>query len=310
MFFSVIITAYNRADKLRDSLEAIFNQSMSTKDYEVIVVDDGSTDNTREVVEAAQEKHKTLRYFYQENSGQGVGRNTGVEAAKGKIVVLIQDDIIVTHDFLYEHQKFHYLHPDDNVGVLGFTAWHPKLSVNPYMQWLTNGSSFFGRYGGHQFAYEKLRGKKLADYNFFYTSNISLKKVMLEKFPFDSVFSGYGWEDIELGYRLQQKANFKLLYNSWAIAYHDHAMALAEMPRRMEAIGASAWLIHKKYPQLKKVPGAIKWLILKLLSNPINLWLLEILHKIFRGRISSIYFYCLSKKYLLRGLKKGKSMLK
>ena len=189
MFFSVVIPTYNRAEILKQALDALFKQSVSPLDYEVIVVNDGSTDETAKTVKQFQKNYRNLKYIEQKNQGQGVARNKGIAKASGKIIIFGQDDIIPTNDFLYEHQKFHYLYPEENAAVLGFTAWHPQLKINNFMKWMVNGSSILGKFGGHQFAYEKLHGKKLADYSFFYTSDLSIKKSLLEKYSFDPIFS-------------------------------------------------------------------------------------------------------------------------
>ncbi len=306
MYFSVIITTYNRADILNECLEAYYRQSVDERDYEIIVVNDGSTDHTAQIVSAFSKKHKNLVYIRQKNQGQGIARNNGLKHARGEVVVIGQDDIIPTHDFLYEHQKFHYMYPQENAAVLGFTAWHPKLKINNYMNWMVNGSSILGLFGGHQFAYEKLKGKKFADYNFFYTSNISLKRSLLNKYHFDPAFSFYGWEDIELGYRLHLSVDLKIYYNSWAVAYHDHHMEESSLAGRMKAVGYSAWIIHKKYPELGKVPGVGKYLILRVISFTPFVWLAALVKKLSGDKIYKYYYYILSKKYFLMGLAKGK----
>lgn len=306
MFFSIIIPTFNRAEILRKALTALYDQSIDQRDYELIVVNDGSTDDTVKVVKEFQKKHRNLTYVRQKNQGQGVARNTGLKLAKGKVILFGQDDIIPTRDFLFEHQKFHYLYPEENAAVLGFTAWHPELKVSNFMNWLVNGSAVFGKFGGHQFAYEKLYGKKMADYNFFYTSNISLKKSLLLKHGFDPAFSGYGWEDIELGYRLEKEAGLKLHYNSWAVAYHHHFMDEKSLPDRMKFIGQSAWIFHRKYPQLKKVPGFFKYMLLKLISAAPIIGIFSALKKISNNKYYNLYYYLLSKRYFLIGLAKGK----
>jgi glycosyltransferase involved in cell wall biosynthesis len=306
MFFSIIIPTFNRADILKKALSALYDQSVDQRDYEVIVVNDGSTDHTAKVVKEFSRKYKNLVYVRQKNQGQGVARNTGLKLAKGKVVLFGQDDIIPTRDFLFEHQKFHYLYPEENAAVLGFTAWHPELKITPFMNWLVNGSSVLGRFGGHQFAYEKLYGRKMADFNFFYTSNLSIKKSLLLKHNFDPAFSGYGWEDIELGYRLEQEAALKLYYNSWAVAYHYHYMDESSLPERMKFIGQSAWIFHKKYPTLKKVPGLFKYLIFKSITIDPIIWLFSVIKRYSGGSGTSLYYYLLSKKYFLIGLAKGR----
>jgi glycosyltransferase involved in cell wall biosynthesis len=306
MQISVIVPTFNRSKILQECLRALFRQTLPAKDYEVIVVDDGSRDETKAVVKKFQEKHENLHYLYQKNQGQGIARNLGVEKAKGDVVVFIGDDIIVVPDFLTEHLRFHLRYPDENEAVLGFTTWHPKLTVTPFMSWMTNGSSILGKFGGHQFAYEKLRDRKEADYNFFYTSNVSLKRALVDKYPFDPSFSNYGWEDVELGYRLYKRVGLRLFYNPQAIGYHDHAMSEESLAPRMRNIGSSAWIIHRKYPELKKVPSLPKKCAFWMLSNPFSLAAFRLVRDVTQGRFSALYFYALSKKYFLEGLRMGK----
>jgi len=295
MVLSVVIPTFNRAEILAECLVALTKQDLPRQDFEIIVVDDGSKDETQKVLENFAAKHKNFRFFQQKNRGQGVARNFGIEQAKGNIIVLIGDDIIVRENFLSEHLRYHLRHNKENEAVLGLTLWHPKLHITPFMSWLTNGSTIFGRFGGHQFAYEKLEGKEEADYNFFYTSNVSLKHSLLDKYPFDPSFSGYGWEDIELGYRLHLREGLRLFYNKNAVGYHDHLMTEASLQDRMKNIGSSAWIFHQRYPELHKVPGFFKKTVFKVLSfGP--------LIKFFKLLNRNFYYYALSKKYFLEGL--------
>jgi len=302
MQISVVIPTFNRYKILKECIFALFKQDLSQEDFEIIVVDDGSVDDTRKMVEDIAKSHVNVRYFYQRNAGQGIARNHGISKALGKIIVLIGDDIIAMPNFLTEHLRYHLKYPNESDAVLGFIDWHPHLTVTPFMRWLTNGSSIFGRFGGHQFAYEKLDGKDIADYNFFYTSNISLKSTLLKRYGFDPAFSAYGWEDIELGYRLFKQAGMRLLYNRKAIAYHDHAISEAAFKARMRDIGRSAWIIHAKYPELKKVPSRTKLLLLKLLAHPLIIWFFKQIRNMSQGRWCSFYYYALSKKCFLEGL--------
>jgi glycosyltransferase involved in cell wall biosynthesis len=85
---SVIIPSYNYAQYLVHSLESVLSQEF--KDFEVIVVDDGSTDNTRELVASYDDPR--VRYIFQENKGMAETRNTGIRAAKGKLIALLDAD--------------------------------------------------------------------------------------------------------------------------------------------------------------------------------------------------------------------------
>lgn len=88
---SVIIPIYNRADILPRTIKSVLNQTF--KDFELIIVDDGSLDNTKEVVEEFQRKDPRIRYIWQENSGAPARpKNTGIKNAKGKYIAFLDHD--------------------------------------------------------------------------------------------------------------------------------------------------------------------------------------------------------------------------
>ena len=305
MQLSVIIPTYNRVKILEKTLNFLEEQSLSLKDFEVIVINDGSEDYTKEWLESYQKK-LNLVVLNQKNAGQGNARNNGLKKAQGKIILFLGDDMLPSNkDFLKTHLKIHKKHPEQRIAVLGKIDWPPDLRLNDYMKWMTNGSSIFGKFGGHQFAYEKLdRGKK-PDFNFFYTSNLSLKKKILGKEPFDLDFSKYGWEDIELGYRLQKQKGMKMICSPEAITYHEHPMDSSGLKNRMIAIGKSAHIIDKKYPELKKLPSFWKKCAFYLLSNPVSLALIWIINLLTAKHLQALYYYALSKKYFLKGVNQG-----
>lgn len=91
---SIIITTYNRADKLKDAIESLLAQTY--KNIQIIVADDGSTDNTRQVVAL----YSTAEYYYKENGGQASGRNLGFKHAKGKLIATLDSDDIWYPEYL------------------------------------------------------------------------------------------------------------------------------------------------------------------------------------------------------------------
>lgn len=298
---SVIIATYNRAPILRRCLECLHLQTSS--DFEILIVDDGGSDETAKVVSDFSTR-LDLRYLRQKNQGQGKARNLGVQMAKNEIVVFINDDILVDADFIHQHLTWHRIHSDAKFAVLGFIDWHPELQPTPFMRWLTNGSSVLGRFGGQQFAFEKLANKDRADYNFFYTSNLSLKKSLLDREKFSPAFDLYGWEDIELGYRLEKNHGMILLYNPAAIAYHHHKISPADFQKRMKMVGAAARIFDSLHPELKKSPGFWKKLIFHFLASKIVLKTLSALKNERGGKFFALYHYALSKKYFLQGCEK------
>ncbi len=100
---SVIVCTRNRAELLRLCLEALVRQDDVTPDaYEVLVVDNGSTDGTKQVVEAARERFQRVQYLYEARLGLSVARNAGVGRAAGAIVCFVDDDAVASADFVRE----------------------------------------------------------------------------------------------------------------------------------------------------------------------------------------------------------------
>lgn len=117
MFFSIIIPTYNRANLIVDTLDSVFNQTF--KDFEVIIVDDGSMDSTKEVVLDYIHKHQLSNcyYNYKENAERGAARNFGIEKAGGQwITFLDSDDLFypnhlqLVFDFIKTHSEARIIH--------------------------------------------------------------------------------------------------------------------------------------------------------------------------------------------------------
>lgn len=299
---SVIIPTHNRAEILEKCLEHLHNSQFPKNKFEIIVIDDASTDNTEHVVINAQKQNQNISYYKQKKAGQGVARNFAVNKAQAKVCVLIGDDMFVHKRFLEEHYRIHKLHPEQNFACLGQILWDPSIKINSFMKWLTQENLFLGKFGGHQFAFNQLQNKKFADYRFFYTSNLSLKTELLQKHSFDPWFDSYGWEDVELGYRLEKKEELKIVYNPEAISYHHHEISIDSFKDRMISIGKGAIKFQNKHPELNKVPTGFKYIFFKLISNPVSIACLKLLNKASNGKTEALYYYALSKKYFLIGL--------
>jgi glycosyltransferase involved in cell wall biosynthesis len=293
MKLSVVIPTHNRASVLKTCLNRLREQKGA--DFEVIVVDDGSTDNTettvREMIAAEGTKAMhtpggalKLRYFKQPASQQGVARNRGVREAQGDIVLFIGDDIWAGPDFLARHMAAHAEHSEENTAVLGFSTWDSSLEINEYMKFLEA--------SGWQFGYGFLKPGFVArePYKFFYTSNLSMKKSFFEKEKFDESFRGYGWEDIELGYRLFKNHGLKLWYEPLASATHYHLIPETDLPKKMQAVGKSAVVFETLHPEVRVVPKGVKRLILRIVTQD---WILALVQKISKP----LYFKLASWKY-------------
>src|SRR5437763_11554370 len=97
IFFSIIIPTYNRASMIEKTIQSALNQSYS--DYEIIIVDDGSTDNTEQVVLSI--KDARIFYFKKENAERAAARNYGAHRAKGDYITFLDSDDVLYPSFLY-----------------------------------------------------------------------------------------------------------------------------------------------------------------------------------------------------------------
>ncbi len=298
MKLSVVIPTHNRAEILKTTLQKVLAQE--GVEFEVIVVDDGSTDNTENTVSSLKRESQgvEIKYIQQPASHQGVARNRGVEAAANGLIVFIGDDIFVELGFLKTHHDAHEKNPDENIVVLGFTTWDPALAINDYMRFLES--------SGWQFGYSALLPgfvQNAEPYKYFYTSNISFKKNLFDSGKFDEQFKVYGWEDIELGYRLWKQNKLKLFYEPTAKAFHHHLLTEADLPKKMRAVGQSAVHFERLHPEVQVVPKGLKLIVLKVLSSPIML-------SVWKSLSPNLYFKFKTWAEFLEGAKGDGSIIK
>jgi GT2 family glycosyltransferase len=103
VILSVVITTFNRAEALRETLDALGHQELPHDRYEVVVVDDGSTDHTAAVLSAYDAPYRLKTVRHPENRGVSAGRNSGIRLASGGFLVFVSDDVIVPPAFLARH---------------------------------------------------------------------------------------------------------------------------------------------------------------------------------------------------------------
>jgi glycosyltransferase involved in cell wall biosynthesis len=208
VFFSVVIPTYNRKAILEKCLRALEIQQLSVSSkvtgYEIVLVDDGSSDGTLEWLETHKEEFPHVRAFPQNHLGPAAARNLGVEQSIGDIIIFIDSDLVVTETFLESHAN-------------ALSQGQQKL-----------GSDKFFTYGAVintcNFDNPTEEPYKVTDFSaaFFATGNVAIPKHWLEKAGlFDTGFQLYGWEDLELGVRLK-KLGLQLIKCPEAVGYHWH----------------------------------------------------------------------------------------
>ena len=242
---AVVIPTYNRRAILERTLEALADQSQ--RDFRIVVVDDGSTDGTWEWLEsrAVTASQPRLASFRQENRGQGQARNRGVRQVDEDLVLFLGDDVIPRRDFVAEHLAAQ-VRLGARHAVVGFTDWRrSEMLVTPALEMVNR--------EGHQFGFAHMKAEEEVPFTCFYTSNISLPRALLGDDPFDVEFVAYGWEDIELGYRLGRHG-LKLVYHPAAAAEHLHPMTFADLFARQRLVGRGLNSLYRLHPELAGSP--------------------------------------------------------
>ena len=242
---SVIVPTHNRKGKLLACLDALARQSVLPQEYEVIVVDDGSTDGTEEAVRSLSVPF-TLRYLSQAPSGPGAARNRALQSATGELVLFIGDDILADERLIEEHLLAHAEgRRERGLAVLGHIDWPPSMTPTPVMQYVCGE-------GMLQFAYPLIRQLPSLDHRFFYTSNISLRREFLldaaaAGIVFDPAFRHAAFEDSEFAFRLAPRG-LRIRYAERARVTHDHWMDLDSFARREYRAGQMAVVFYRKHP--------------------------------------------------------------
>ncbi|MDD1613734.1 MAG: glycosyltransferase family 2 protein, partial [Methylococcaceae bacterium] len=99
---SVIICTYNRANSLADTLHCLTKQSYETANWELIVVDNNSNDNTKEIISEYSKKLPNLIYKFEPQQGLSFARNLGIHSAHGAIIAFTDDDVLPEFDWLIQ----------------------------------------------------------------------------------------------------------------------------------------------------------------------------------------------------------------
>jgi GT2 family glycosyltransferase len=229
---TVIIPTCNRAGVLLKTLSAYAQQTAREEILEILVIDDGSKDETSKAVsQFADTCPIPVRHFRQENQGPATARNRGIREAKGELVLLGDDDVIPVPTMVAEHLAWQARYPDPSIAIVGSIFCSPEVNPTPLMKWWgLNGLRFDPPLmkAGHDVSWAA--GLFL---------NTSVKVTFLrENGLFDERFRAYGYEDVELGYRLVRKG-FRMIYNPDAMGYHYKRISFSDMCRRVRTMNTT-----------------------------------------------------------------------
>lgn len=285
---SVIIPTYNGANKVLNVLRALEQQTY--KDFETIVVIDGSTDNTIEVLSEAKLSLAPLKIILQENKGRAAVRNRGAQEANGDLLIFFDDDMRPTEDCILAHVN-HHKQIDNSICV--------GTAINE----LSNATSEMQKYKCHisrKWARELDEfGEKALPKTHLYLSsaNFSIKQPLFFSLGgFDERLNDA--EDYELAIRAHE-SNIPVFYRSEAHAWHDENYTIASYIMRRKGYLQAHQTLRKIKPTIYKKlyfqkKGGIKKAIFWLFSC--RLWLtiidhfnvLRVLPKVLRFKIYDI----------------------
>jgi glycosyltransferase involved in cell wall biosynthesis len=244
---TVIVPTYNRSGLLRHTLDSLVRQDLPARSYEVIVVDDGSSDDTEAVVTEFHDR-LDIRYFFQPDEGFRVAkaRNVGIANARADICVFVDSGVILHSGCLRAHLASHrsaegpmavcgYVYgfnlDNEHADVLArFDLTAPDRTIDAFREAgaaLDIREDFYARYGDDF-------GDLPAPWLMYWTCNTSADTALLREVGgFDEAFQCWGGEDVDLGYRLY-RSGARFLVNRDASSIHcphekvnDHLQAAA-----------------------------------------------------------------------------------
>ena len=237
MYISVVIPTYNRLPILQKSISALEKQELTDNkidNYEIVIVDDGSTDKTIAWLTENEARLPHVKLFKQNHQGAAAARNLGVENALGDTIVFIDSDLVVTENFLQSHADALIKGEREQKSDRLFT-YGAVINTNNF----ENPTS---------------EPYKITDFSaaYFATGNVAIARKWLEEAGlFDTGFKLYGWEDLELGVRLK-KLGLKLIKCPKAVGYHWHpAFNLEQISKMIEQEiqrGKMGVVFYQKHP--------------------------------------------------------------
>ena len=229
---SIIIPAYNAANRIPACLNSLLAQQ-TAREYEIIVVDDGSTDNTAEIVK----QYDRVRLITQANAGPASARNHGVQVATGAIVLFIDDDCIATLDWLER-----MLASFDDSEIIGAKG-----------AYLTNQKELIARFVQIEYEekYDVLAKHQYIDFIDTYSAAFR-RREFLNAGGYDTRFSTASTEDQEFSFRLANRGH-KMIFIPDAKVWHTHVNTISGYIRKKYKIGY--WKVLTLIKNPNKISG-------------------------------------------------------
>ena len=238
---SVVVPTRDRLATLELVLDGLARQTAPTSRFEVIVVDDGSSDGTPERL--AADRHAfafSLTVLRQENRGPAAARNRGLQTASGDVVLFIDDDCIPLPDLIERHLVSH---ETEELGVIGRIVWDPTLMVTPFMAFTDE----------EFFTYHQIRSPQDAPFACYFTGNASVHRASaLAVRGFDEDFPYALHEDVDFAYRLRRQG-MRFVFAPDAIVHHHRPATLGPTLEQRRRAGREIMRFWSKHPELREL---------------------------------------------------------
>lgn len=252
MDLSVLIPTYRRPAKLASCLAALADQALDPARYEVLVGIDGPDEESQAAARAAWGRC-SARLVVEPcpRAGYNAVRNAMLDRAAGKFLVSINDDVVPSRAFLQTHLS-EQLAAADRVGpaiISGYSPWkqweHPTLFDRLVAE--TSLIFFFDQMGADKVAQKG----PWHDWGFRHCYGLNFSaplQLIRDAGKFTAFHLAYGYDDIEIAFRLKQRCGTPVLYRPQAIAVHDHRYGPEEVLAREFKLGHSAWHFAQREP--------------------------------------------------------------
>lgn len=240
---TVIIPTKNRAAKLAATLECLCRQTLDAQHFEIVVVDNGSSDHTGDVLSQFGKRFPVWKCVHESVPGAAAARNRGVEVSSGKIMLFLDDDVLADSWLLEEHLKSHRSFPDSCVlGSVRF-PWSSSSRRHTLLeQCLIDHPELLQSF--------EFPDPENVPFLHFYTCNLSISESLFKKVGgFDEAFTSSGFEDVDFGYRLNLLGHH-IVHNLRASAIHDPSLSFAEFARRRRHAGFALGYLLEKHPEV------------------------------------------------------------
>ena len=236
--FSVIVPVFNRPQEIEELLESLSNQDFE-EDFEVLIIEDGSSIPCKDVIEKFQSKLR-LQYHTKENSGPGGSRNFGMDKAQGNYYIFLDSDVILPKQYLSEVSKKLESSYTDAFG--GPDAAHSKFTIlQKAINYSMTSYLTTGGLRGHKKGVGKFQPRSF---------NMGISREVFQKTQgFSKMRVG---EDIDLTFRLWE-FGFETQYIENAYVYHKRRSTLKQFFNQTYAFGEARPILNRKHPSTLKM---------------------------------------------------------